>query len=94
MDRVWEDPAAHEEVAGAHAAQFYWLTPDGAEQARVALARSTVPARGPVWLERGQYGLELCVALNAAEAHAPPSARNRRALPEFESDGGGSDQSV
>jgi DNA-binding PadR family transcriptional regulator len=42
VDSAWEDPAAHE-AARRPRRRFYRLTPDGAEQARDALARSYRP---------------------------------------------------
>src|SRR5918998_3985468 len=42
VDSTWEDPAAHE-AAGRPRRRFYWLTTDGADQARAALARAYQP---------------------------------------------------
>ncbi|HET9256525.1 MAG TPA: helix-turn-helix transcriptional regulator [Pseudonocardiaceae bacterium] len=39
---AWENPAAHE-VAGRPRRRFYRLTPDGADEARAALARAHQP---------------------------------------------------
>lgn len=46
VDSVWEDPAAHEQ-AGRPRRRFYRLTPDGADQARAALARAHQPRTQP-----------------------------------------------
>lgn len=46
VDSAWEDPAAHE-AAGRPRRRFYWLTPDGADQARAALARAHQPRTQP-----------------------------------------------
>ena len=46
VDSEWEDPAAHEQ-AGRPRRRFYRLTPDGADQARAALARAYQPRTQP-----------------------------------------------
>jgi PadR family transcriptional regulator PadR len=46
VDSAWEDPAAHE-AAGRPRRRFYRLTPDGADQARAALARAHQPRAQP-----------------------------------------------
>jgi PadR family transcriptional regulator, regulatory protein PadR len=46
VDSAWEDPAAHEQ-AGRPRRRFYRFTPDGADQARVALARAHQPRTRP-----------------------------------------------
>jgi DNA-binding PadR family transcriptional regulator len=42
LDSAWEDPAVYE-AAGRPPRRYYWLTPDGAENARTALARAYQP---------------------------------------------------
>lgn len=42
VDSAWEDPAEHEKT-GRPRRRFYLLTPDGADQARAALARAHQP---------------------------------------------------
>jgi DNA-binding PadR family transcriptional regulator len=44
---VWEDPAVHEE-AGRPRRRFYRFTKDGAEQARLALARAYHARKQPL----------------------------------------------
>jgi DNA-binding PadR family transcriptional regulator len=46
VNSAWEDPAAHE-VTGRPRRRFYWLTSDGADQARAALARVHQPRKQP-----------------------------------------------
>jgi DNA-binding PadR family transcriptional regulator len=46
VESRWEDPAVHE-AAGRPRRRFYRLSPDGAEQARAALARAYRPRRQP-----------------------------------------------
>ncbi len=46
-DSVWEDPAVHEE-AGRPRRRFYRITDDGAEQARLALARAYRARKKPL----------------------------------------------
>jgi PadR family transcriptional regulator PadR len=46
VDSAWEDPATHEK-AGRPRRRFYRLTPDGADQARVALSRAHQPRTQP-----------------------------------------------
>lgn len=46
VDSAWEDPAAHE-AAGRPRRRFYRLNPDGAEQARAALAGAHRPRTQP-----------------------------------------------
>lgn len=44
VQSAWEDPTVHE-AAGRPRRRFYHLTSDGAEQARDALARVSLPRR-------------------------------------------------
>lgn len=46
LDSAWEDPAAHE-AAGRPRRRFYWLTLNGADEARVALAHAHQPRTQP-----------------------------------------------
>ncbi|MCX4673544.1 PadR family transcriptional regulator [Streptomyces sp. NBC_01381] len=47
LDSTWEDPAVHE-AAGRPRRRFYRITEDGAEQARLALARSYRAGKSPL----------------------------------------------
>ncbi|MFD8303647.1 PadR family transcriptional regulator [Streptomyces sp. NPDC059690] len=47
LDSTWEDPAVHE-AAGRPRRRFYRITEDGAEQARLALARAFRARRQPL----------------------------------------------
>ncbi|MGW3852598.1 PadR family transcriptional regulator [Streptomyces fagopyri] len=47
LDSTWEDPAVHER-AGRPRRRFYRITQDGAEQARLALARAYRARKQPL----------------------------------------------
>ncbi|MGW1965412.1 PadR family transcriptional regulator [Streptomyces sp. NPDC001935] len=47
VDSIWEDPTVHEE-AGRPRRRFYRIAKDGAEQARLALARAGRACKQPL----------------------------------------------